>query len=270
MTKYVRSEISKDVLSELKKISSTTAWSVLATITGDPFFRDSHRMMNVRPIDPSYRVCGQALTVRWMAYDPLNMTPEEKALRNSCLSFFEETYEAVNPGDVVVHAALGRRDAGIGGDGIALGFKAKGAEGYIIDGSLRDIPFIRKLGLPTFTLGGTGTNTTALYHIHEGKPAGLLPVEHNVSVLCDGVWVKPGDIIIGDEDGVIVIPLEYAEEVARVGGAQEDLEVLERKLILKGEFNHGQPWTYELAKAHGVLAQWTILKDTPFGVRFFD
>jgi len=254
------SRINDKVYSELMKVSCTTAWGVLGTILRDPLVRDSYRMMKVRPLNPTYRVCGPALTVRYIAYDPLNPTIEAQNLQDAYQSKIEEITEAINPGDVVVAAALGRVDAGVFGDGICTGFKAKGASGVVVDGSLRDMPVIRKLNFPVFTIG-PGTPTTAAYHIHDGKPSGVLPAEVNVPVICDGVRVRPGDFIIGDEDGVMVIPSEYVEDVARLGGAVEDVENVERKLILEGKLVHGQMMSEEQAREHGILEQWKLVRD---------
>jgi len=95
--------------------------------------------------------------------------------------------------------------------------------------------------------------------MHEGKVAGILPTgEINVPVVCDGVLVRAGDVIIGDEDGVIVVPLEFVEEVAKRGGAIEDIEELQRKLIVKGEYIHGQPMTRAQLERYGMLEKWKI------------
>ena len=224
--------ISEEIMEELKKVSCTTAWGVLEKVTGSPVIRDSFRMMNVKPIDPNYRICGPALTIRYVPYDPLNPDPAAQKLLEEYPDNIAKITNAVKPGDVVVAAALGRLDAGVFGEGICHGLSARGAVGVVTDGGLRDIPFIRRMKFPIF-MAGHSTPTVAAYHTHEGKVSGILPTgEINVPVVCDGVLVRAGDIIIGDEDGVMVVPVEFVEEVARRGGAIEDIEELQRKLCL--------------------------------------
>jgi len=250
--------LTEEVMKELKKVSSTTAWGVLEKITGNPILRDSLRMMNVKPVDPSYKICGPALTVRYIPYNPLNPDPVARKLLDEYPENIAKVTNAVKPGVVVVAAALGRVDAGVFGEGICHGLMARGAVGVVTDGGMRDMPFIRKLKFPIF-MAGNPTPTVAAYHMHEGKVAGILPTgEINVPVVCDGVLVRAGDVIIGDEDGVIVVPLEFVEEVAKRGGAIEDIEELQRKLIVKGEYIHGQPMTRAQLEKYGMLEKWKI------------
>ena len=104
-----------------------------------------------------------------------------------------------------------------------------------------DVPVLStNINIPIY-MTGNATLTTAGWHIHEGRPSGVLPHEINVPVECDGVIVRPGDIIIGDEGGVQVIPIEYADRVGQIGAALEKIEELQRWLIEKGEYTHQQP-----------------------------
>jgi regulator of RNase E activity RraA len=251
--------LSKDAVTKLSKVWSTTAWSELGRILKNPILRDSYRMRNLRPIDVSHRICGPALTVRYMAFDPLNPTPESEEVQRNYTSYIEKITAAISPGDIVVAAALGRRDAGIFGDGILCGFKYMGVGGVVIDGSARDVPIIRGLNVPLF-MKGAPTPTIAAYHIHRGKVSGVLPVGVNVPVVCDGVRVRPSDIVIGDECGIVVIPVEYAEEVAEKGSAVEEIEELQRKLIMEGKYIHGQPMREEVLKEYGLLEKWKLIR----------
>jgi len=248
------------VIDEMKKIWSTTVWGELGRILKNPMIRDSYRMMSLRPLDPNSRICGPAVTLRYMAFDPLNPTPEAEQIQKNYTSCIEKATAAITPGDIVVAAALGRTDAGVFGDGILYGFKSKGVEGVVVDGSVRDAPIIRKLNIPVF-IKGSPTPTVAAYHILDGRPAGILPTEVNVPIVCDGVRVRPGDVLIGDECGIMVIPIEYAEKVAQLGGAVEDIETLQRELIMKGEYIHGQPMSEEVLKKYGMLEKWKIIQE---------
>jgi 4-hydroxy-4-methyl-2-oxoglutarate aldolase len=218
-------------------------------------------MMNMRPIEVSYKVCGPAVTVRYLEVDPLTPSQEEEELINNHRVMMLEMMKALSPGKVLVLAALGHDDAGVAGEGMNHGFKEHGATGVIVDGGERDVPVLREeVKIPIF-MSGHATLTTAGWHIHKDRPSGVLPSEINVPVLCDGVIVRPGDIIIGDEDGVMVIPIEYAKMVGEIGSALEEIEELQRQLIIKGEYTHGQPMDEETLKKYGLLEKYLMTRE---------
>lgn len=252
--------LTEETMEDLKKISCTTCWGVLGSILKNPMLRDAYRMMDMKPIDVSYKICGPAVTVRYLPLNPLNPTSEEKELLNKFSNMITKMTEAITPGSVLVLAALGRKDAGIVGDGMCFGYKSRGAAGLVVDGGVRDLPVIRSRVKLQIFMSGRPTPTASGWHMHDGKIAGVLPQEINVPVVCDGVLVNPGDIIIGDEAGIMVIPIEYVEKIAEIGGAIEDIEDLERKLIVEGKLFHGEKLTEEILKEHGLLEKWRILR----------
>jgi regulator of RNase E activity RraA len=258
---YEKNTVSKETLENLQKISATTSWGTLGRVMGNRVLRDSYRMMNMRPIDNSYKICGPAVTVRYLPVDPVNPTKQDEVLINNHRNMMVKMMEALSPGKVLVLAALGRSDAGVAGEGMNHGFKAHGASGVVVDGGERDVPVLRNdVDLPIF-MSGHATLTTAGWHIHEGKPGGVLPQEINVPVKCDGVMVRPGDVIIGDEDGVMVIPREYAKRVGEIGAALEEIEELQRRLIAKGEYTHGQPMDEDTLKKYGLLEKYLMTRE---------
>jgi 4-hydroxy-4-methyl-2-oxoglutarate aldolase len=113
--------------------------------------------------------------------------------------------DLAQPGDVIVIATGGSADVACFGDMTATGWQAKGIEGVVIDGACRDVAGLRKLGFPVFARGVTPRN----YHY----PAGLEYGAVNVPVVCAGALVEPGDIIVGDDDGVVVLPKRLAAEI---------------------------------------------------------
>jgi regulator of RNase E activity RraA len=254
-------EITHETLENLKKISATTAWGTLGRVMGNRVLRDSYRMMNMKPLDLSSTICGPAVTVRYLEVDPLNPTAEHEFLIGNHRNMMVKMMEALDEGDVIILAALGHSDSGVAGEGMNYGFKAHGASGVLVDGGERDVPVLRKdVDLPIF-MTGNATLTTAGWHIHDGRPSGVLPQDINVPVLCDGVLVRPGDIIIGDEGGVQVIPIEYAQHVGEIGAALEEIEELQRKLIEKGEYTHGQPMDEETLKKYGLLEKYKLTRE---------
>lgn len=111
--------------------------------------------------------------------------------------------DIARPGDViVVDTSTGLSNNGIIGDTIATKAKHRGIAGFVIDGLVRDIPGIRAVGLPVFAKGITPQGP-----LHRG------PGEINFPINCGGVVVHPGDIIFGDDNGIVVIPQDYAAEL---------------------------------------------------------
>ena len=120
-------------------------------------------------------------------------------------------FDAVAPGEVIVIEARGESGSGTLGDILALRAKHNGAAGVVTDGSVRDYAAVKEIGLPVFT---QGAHPAVLGRKH-------VPWESDVAIACGNVTVLPGDIIVGDDDGVIVIPLDIAEEVADAALAKE-------------------------------------------------
>jgi 4-hydroxy-4-methyl-2-oxoglutarate aldolase len=106
-------------------------------------------------------------------------------------------------GDVMVVSAHGDTTYALMGGNISLGMQARGLKGFVIDGGIRDVSELRQLAFPTFARG------VACAAADLGPPRG----EVNVPIACGGVVVNPGDIIIADEDGVVVVPPHFAKEV---------------------------------------------------------
>lgn len=136
---------------------------------------------------PDERIAGLACTVRAYPGDNLMV---HKAL------------DVAKPGDIVVVAANGSRFYAVLGDVISTKATHRGIAGYVVDGLIRDLPAIRPLGLPVFAIG-----TTAKGPLHRG------PGEINYPIPCGGVVVNPGDVVVADGAGVVVVPSAFAEEL---------------------------------------------------------
>ncbi|GAA5199906.1 fumarylacetoacetate hydrolase family protein [Microbacterium jejuense] len=123
----------------------------------------------------------------------------------------KRAFDAVAEGEVIVIEARGDDSTGTLGDILALRARARGAAGVVTDGGVRDFDAVAEIGLPVFS---KGAHPSVLGRRH-------VPWEHDVTVACGGATVQPGDVIVGDSDGVIVIPPGIAEEVADAALAQE-------------------------------------------------
>lgn len=142
---------------------------------------------SIKPIKDEYSFAGRALTVKIPVGDNLAVL---KAIRES------------KPNDVIIVDAKGDTYRAAAGDFVIGMAKTLGAGAFVVDGAIRDINGIRDLDFPVFCKGTT---------VAAGGKAGM--GEINIPISCGGVMVKPGDIIVGDIDGVVVIPQEQEEEI---------------------------------------------------------
>jgi 4-hydroxy-4-methyl-2-oxoglutarate aldolase len=133
----------------------------------------------------------------------------------------------VQPGDVFVLAAGGVRDYSCMGELASNILRWRGAAGAVVDGAVRDAAGIRDVNMPMFARAVTPRN----YHYPFGLPHGAV----NVPVVCAGVTVRPGDVIVADDDGVVVVPQEIAGDVAGAAEAIFAAETQRRQGILTGK-----------------------------------
>ena len=149
----------------------------------------------IKPISDDYLIVGPAFTVRSKAGDSKAVS---KAL------------EMAGPGVVIVVDADGTDYNAVWGDVKSLIAQVKGIEGVVIDGSARDLKDCRKVGFPVFS---KYIVSRASRKEHEG--------EQNVPVICGGLEVNPGDIIVGDANGVVAIRPDRLEEVIQKADAKK-------------------------------------------------
>jgi len=179
-------------------------------------FRNTY-LAGLRALSPSLRMVGEALTLRFVpAREDLatfeNITRPQYAQRAAI--------EACRPGQVLVVEGRGIEAAAIGGDIYMNRLKVLGAAGCVVDGCVRDFASVQALGFPVYARGPASPP----------HPARHLAVDWNVPIGCCEVLVMPGDILVGDADGVVCIPRHVADEVARTGAELDELEsfVVER------------------------------------------
>jgi regulator of RNase E activity RraA len=130
----------------------------------------------------------------------------------------------VNEGEVLVVEARGVPSTGTVGDVLALRAQVRGAAGIVTDGGVRDFAAVQEFDIPVFS---QGAHPSVLGRRH-------VPWETDVTIACGGAAVQPGDIIMGDRDGVIVIPPFLLDEVAREAAAQERADAWVAEQVAKG------------------------------------
>lgn len=162
----------------------------------------------LRPYHGNARLAGPAITVKTRPGDNL---------------MFHKALDMAQPGDVIVVDAGGDLTNSMMGELMAHHAAKIGVAGIVIDGAIRDLDEIRKLGLPVYAAGVT----------HRG-PYKDGPGEINVPVAIDGMVVMPGDLIIGDEDGVVCVPQQQAASVLEAAKAKQAAELRELESIHAG------------------------------------
>ena len=163
------------------------------------------------PLRPDLRLLGYARTLRYVpAREDLDMQVDY----DNATNIQRLAVEAIEPEEVLVIDARGEVRAASFGHIIATRIMKRGAAGLVTDGALRDTPRFRSLNLPVYARSAHATTSSVMHH----------PADMNVVIGCAGVQVCPGDVVVGDAEGVVVIPAHIAEDVARDALRQDDME----------------------------------------------
>ena len=210
-----------DLLAAVAQVSTATLASQLRKRGFNHVTLD--RLQTTRP---SQKMAGFARTLRYVPFREDLFAQYGSTVGQTGLNAQKRAVEQVRPGEVLVIEARGDPTAGTVGDLLALRAQVRGAAGIVTDGAIRDSETLRsQLAIPVYY---AAVHPAVLGRRH-------VPWEVNVAVACGGVTVVPGDIIVGDGDGVIVVPAHLAMEVARDAAEQERQEEFAAAMIAKGE-----------------------------------
>jgi regulator of RNase E activity RraA/2-keto-4-pentenoate hydratase/2-oxohepta-3-ene-1,7-dioic acid hydratase in catechol pathway len=204
----------RDLLAGLREVSTATLASLLRKRGLNGLTLDG-----LRSTRPETRMAGYARTVRYL---PLR---EDLMDRYAGLNAQKQAIEELCPGEVLVIEARGDSTAGTIGDILALRAQVRGAAGIVTDGAIRDSAAIARLEIPAYH---AAVHPAVLGRRH-------VPWETQVAVACAGVTIQPGDIVVGDADGVVVLPPALAAQVLADAREQERQEEFIAGRVAQGE-----------------------------------
>ena len=207
-------KISDEILERYKKVAVATVYGGVRRLGYEPCF-----MRDITNFTPGETLVGRARTLRFIPPRPDIM----KEVHNGEDSPEYRAMGSCGPGDVLVCDAMGRKYAAIGGDVKLLQLKMVGAEGLVTDGAIRDLDVVKEYGLKIFAQGRTPTG---------GAPE-VDSFEANGTIGCGGVAVRPGDLIVAGDDGVVVVARQIAAEVIDWVEEHEQAEEYVKGLIEK-------------------------------------
>lgn len=190
-------------------------------------FRESGIGPAIQPLLPDMTVAGPAFTIRW---EKVDRAPEEP------YAALLESYRHMHPGDVIVMQAA-EQESAIWGELLSTAASVRGVTGAVMDGTTRDIAQIVEIGFPVFATGATPLDSAGRQEA----------VAYQTPIQCGNATVRPGDWIVGDLQGVAVIPAELLEQAVDLAEEKDRGESTVRRELMRGDD------VGEVFARHGIL-----------------
>jgi regulator of RNase E activity RraA len=209
-----------DIIERMGAVSAATA---CAKLNGMGITRTA--VQGPTALETGSRVVGSALTLQFMPQREdvaSGLGTQEYVERHTALWAVLET---VQPGDVLVVQAFGSQFTGCFGDMLVRYFKRRGGAGIVVDGRIRDAQRVRELGVPIWCTGTTP---------HYASQTDLFPWAYDVPVAAGGVLCLPGDVVVADDDGAVIVPAGKALELVEDAEDHEDWEEFSRMRLEQG------------------------------------
>jgi len=204
----------------LMRVGLEAAWSAV-TAEGYPL----NFINELTAINPDRRMVGRARTARYL--------PNRKDLREKIYGVGPQlnyrTAEEAQPGDVLVFDAGGETRSTVSGAMVTTRFLMRGGAGIVVDGCMRDVPDLAAMPASFYLKCGHASSVSPL----------MMSVDYQVPVRIGGVTVMPGDILVGERHGVLVIPAAIVDKVLDKALEHDDQEQFQRQLLLQGEPIYG-------------------------------
>jgi len=219
MPAYIQERLSPDdrvLFDKLMRVGIESAWS-LVTAEGYP----QNFINELTPLKTNTRMVGRARTMRYL--------PNRKDVREKLYSAGPQlnykSAEDAQPGDILVFDAGGETRAGVSGGVTTIRFLVRGGAGLVIDGAMRDVPELEAMPVQTYMRRGHASSVAPL----------MMSVDYQVPVRIGSVTVIPGDLLVGESTGILVIPAAIAGKIVDKALEHDEEEAFQRQLLLQGE-----------------------------------
>lgn len=210
-------QATNELLQQLKSVSTATLTSLLYKRG----FRNVY-LQGVKPLKPGQRMAGPAFTLRYIPsredLDGIEVFRDRKHPQRVAI-------EEIPAGAVMVIDCRGDASVGSAGSILATRMQVRGAAGIVSDGGLRDAAGIAALEMPSYCAGASAPTNLVKHHA----------LDVNVPVACGGVAVYPGDVMVGDDDGVVCIPAHLVEDVTKDAIEMERFETFVLDQVRRGQ-----------------------------------
>ena len=220
--------ISVITLIDFKQVEENLNSSIISDVLDGMGVRGQAMGTEIRPMDDDMVLIGYAATM---------LMTDQYDYEKDTFTLQFQAIDSLKEGEVMMVAAKGTERAALWGELLSTAAKYRGARGVIIDGVARDIKLIREMGFPVFALGINPLSS-------KGR---VIAVDHGCPVEICGVLVKPGDLVVADLDGVVIVPKDIIGEVI-----EKALDVAARETRTRDELREGSG-LYDVYKKYGTI-----------------